>query len=99
MGPTTMPRCSPALAVRQGVDSAACFCCPTPQVVDGPNDEGEMFTRPGRLSDKLPEPYANEQVCAVFSSCPSPCPLAANDSLSLSGADGGVLSPLSLLWG
>ena len=38
--------------------------------MDGPNDEGEMFTRPGRLSDKLPEPYANEQVCAVFSMPP-----------------------------
>ncbi|GAX85768.1 hypothetical protein CEUSTIGMA_g13183.t1 [Chlamydomonas eustigma] len=31
------------------------------EVMDGPNDEGEMFTRPGRLSDKLPAPYANEQ--------------------------------------
>lgn len=31
------------------------------QVEDGPNDEGEMFTRPGRLADKLPIPYANEQ--------------------------------------
>jgi hypothetical protein len=35
--------------------------CFTPQVVDGPNDEGEMFDRPGRLSDPLPRPYANEQ--------------------------------------
>jgi len=31
------------------------------EVMDGPNDEGEMFTRPGRLSDKLPAPYPNEQ--------------------------------------
>ena len=31
------------------------------EVVDGPNDEGEMFDRPGKLSDKLPAPYANEQ--------------------------------------
>jgi ubiquinol-cytochrome c reductase cytochrome c1 subunit len=30
--------------------------------VDGPNDQGEMFTRPGKLSDKLPAPYANEAV-------------------------------------
>ncbi|XP_048139337.1 cytochrome c1 2, heme protein, mitochondrial-like isoform X2 [Rhodamnia argentea] len=30
------------------------------EVVDGPNDEGEMFTRPGKLSDRFPEPYANE---------------------------------------
>uniref|UniRef100_A0A803LEH0 Cytochrome c domain-containing protein n=1 Tax=Chenopodium quinoa TaxID=63459 RepID=A0A803LEH0_CHEQI len=31
------------------------------EVVDGPNDEGEMFTRPGRLSDRFPQPCANEQ--------------------------------------
>lgn len=29
-------------------------------VTDGPNDEGEMFDRPGRLSDKFPSPYAND---------------------------------------
>jgi len=27
--------------------------------VDGPNDEGEMFERPGKLADALPSPYAN----------------------------------------
>ncbi|URE18170.1 methylthioribose kinase [Musa troglodytarum] len=31
------------------------------EVVDGPNDEGEMFTRPGKLSDRFPQPYTNEQ--------------------------------------
>lgn len=31
------------------------------EVVDGPNDEGEMFTRPGKLSDRFPQPYSNEQ--------------------------------------
>ncbi|MCL7024578.1 hypothetical protein MKW94_015767, partial [Papaver nudicaule] len=31
------------------------------EVEDGPNDEGEMFTRPGKLSDRLPQPYPNEQ--------------------------------------
>ncbi|KAE8718475.1 Cytochrome c1 2 [Hibiscus syriacus] len=31
------------------------------EVVDGPNDEGEMFTRPGKPSDRFPQPYANEQ--------------------------------------
>ncbi|KAI3992391.1 hypothetical protein MKX01_000655 [Papaver californicum] len=29
------------------------------EVVDGP--KGEMFTLPGKLSDRLPQPYANEQ--------------------------------------
>eukprot|EP00198_Chlamydomonas_reinhardtii_P001429 XP_001690765.1 ubiquinol:cytochrome c oxidoreductase cytochrome c1 [Chlamydomonas reinhardtii] len=31
------------------------------EVEDGPNDEGEMFTREGRLFDAFPSPYANEQ--------------------------------------
>ena len=30
-------------------------------VVDGPNDAGEMFDRPGKLSDALPSPYKNEE--------------------------------------
>lgn len=30
------------------------------EVVDGPDDEGEPFDRPGRLADPLPAPYANE---------------------------------------
>ena len=30
-------------------------------MVDGPNDEGEMFERPGKLSDKLPKPYPNDE--------------------------------------
>jgi len=31
------------------------------QITDGPNDTGEMFQRPGRLSDHFPSPDANEQ--------------------------------------
>jgi len=30
-------------------------------VVDGPNDQGEMFERPARPSDRMPSPYPNEQ--------------------------------------
>lgn len=30
-------------------------------VPDGPNDEGEMFERPGRPSDHFPAPYVNEK--------------------------------------
>lgn len=29
--------------------------------MDGPNDDGEMFDRPGRPSDKFPSPYENEK--------------------------------------
>ena len=32
-----------------------------PQYTDGPNDSGEMFTRPGKLTDYLPKPYPNEE--------------------------------------
>lgn len=28
---------------------------------DGPNDDGEMFQRPGKLADYLPSPYPNEE--------------------------------------
>ena len=31
------------------------------EVVDGPNDEGEMFERPGKASDYFPSPYPNEE--------------------------------------
>lgn len=31
------------------------------EVEDGPNDEGLSFSRPGRLSDVMPAPYANEE--------------------------------------
>ena len=30
------------------------------EITDGPNDQGEMFERPGKLSDKIPGPYKNE---------------------------------------
>lgn len=30
-------------------------------VTDGPNDEGQMFERPGRLSDRFRRPFPNEQ--------------------------------------
>jgi len=31
------------------------------EYTDGPNDQGENFQRPGKLSDYLPAPYPNEQ--------------------------------------
>jgi len=35
------------------------------EIEDGPNDEGEMFTRPGKLIDKFPRPYANDKAAAA----------------------------------
>jgi len=31
------------------------------EVEDGPNDDGEMYQRPGKITDKIPKPYPNEQ--------------------------------------
>ena len=30
-------------------------------VEDGPNDSGEMYTRPGVIGDAFPKPYPNEE--------------------------------------
>jgi len=35
--------------------------CEDLEVIDGPDDEGEMFERPAKLSDKWVAPYPNEQ--------------------------------------
>jgi len=35
------------------------------QVLDGPNEAGEMFMRPGKLSDYFPEPFANDAAAAA----------------------------------
>ena len=48
------------------VSASILLSWPCVQYEDGPNDEGEMFTRPGRLADKMPNPYPNEQVWCVF---------------------------------
>ncbi len=34
-------------------------------VRDGPNEEGEMFDRPGKLSDYFPKPYPNDAAAAA----------------------------------
>lgn len=34
---------------------------PQVEVVDGPDETGEMFTRPGKPSDYFPKPYANPE--------------------------------------
>jgi ubiquinol-cytochrome c reductase cytochrome b/c1 subunit len=31
------------------------------QVTDGPNDQGQMFKRPGKVADYFPPPFANDQ--------------------------------------
>jgi ubiquinol-cytochrome c reductase cytochrome c1 subunit len=36
------------------------------QVTDGPNQEGQMYKRPGRLYDRMPAPYPNEEFAAFI---------------------------------
>lgn len=35
------------------------------KIKDGPNDQGEMFERPGRVADQFPAPFPNEQAARV----------------------------------
>jgi cytochrome c1 len=46
----------PGFTEPQAATIAATF-----QVTDGPNDEGQMFQRPGKISDYFPPPFPNEQ--------------------------------------
>ena len=46
----------PGFTEAQAAAIAATF-----QVTDGPNDEGQMFQRPGKISDYFPPPFPNDQ--------------------------------------
>jgi ubiquinol-cytochrome c reductase cytochrome b/c1 subunit len=46
----------PDFSEAQAATIAASF-----QVTDGPNDQGKMFKRPGKISDYFPPPFPNEQ--------------------------------------
>ncbi len=46
----------PGFTVAQAAAIAATF-----EVTDGPNDQGEMYKRPGKISDHFPPPFPNEQ--------------------------------------
>lgn len=63
---------------------------------DGPNDEGEMFERPGRPSDHFPPPYANEQAARASSNNNA---LPPDQSLIVKARHGGADYIYSLLTG
>jgi len=44
------------------------ICADAPEVIDGPNDSGEMYERPAKLSDYLPSPYKNEEEARMANS-------------------------------
>lgn len=64
-------------------------------VEDGPDDTGKMFMRPGKLSDHVPNPYANEEAARAANNGAYPPDL----SLIVIARDGGEDYIFSLLTG
>ncbi|KAF8498681.1 cytochrome C1 family-domain-containing protein [Russula emetica] len=65
------------------------------EYTDGPNDEGEMFQRPGKLSDYMPPPYPNEEAARASNQGALPPDL----SLIIKARHGGADYLFSLLTG
>ena len=61
------------------------------QVQDGPDDEGNMYMRPGKLADYCPRPYANEEAARAANNGAYPPDL----SYITLARHNGVVSPLS----
>jgi ubiquinol-cytochrome c reductase cytochrome c1 subunit len=57
------------------------------QVLDGPNDEGEMFERPGRASDRFLAPFPNEQAARAANNGALPPDLSLMAKAREGGAD------------
>lgn len=56
-------------------------------VMDGPNDEGEMFRRPARPSDAFVSPYPNEQAARAVNNGAYPYDLSLMAKARAGGAD------------
>lgn len=56
---------------------------------DGPDANGEMFQRPGKLADYMPPPYANEEAARSGNAGALPPDL----SLIVKARHGGAVSP------
>lgn len=65
------------------------------EYTDGPDDQGEMFQRPGKLSDYMPAPYPNEQAARASNGGALPPDL----SLIVKARHGGADYIFSLLTG
>ena len=57
------------------------------EVNDGPNSEGEMFTRPGRLSDKFVSPFPNKKAAAAANGGAYPPDMSVLAKARKGGAD------------
>jgi cytochrome c1 len=58
------------------------------EYTDGPNDVGDMFQRPGKPSDYMPQPYANEEQARAGNAGAYPPDL----SLMIKARHGGAVS-------
>jgi ubiquinol-cytochrome c reductase cytochrome c1 subunit len=65
------------------------------EYTDGPNDEGEMFERPGKLADYMPAPYPNDEAARAGNAGALPPDL----SLMVKARHGGADYVYSLLTG
>jgi len=63
--------------------------------IDGPDDQGEMFERPGKLSDYMPKPYPNENAARFANNKALPPDL----SLLVKSREGGEDYIFSILTG
>lgn len=59
---------------------------------DGPNDEGEMFQRPGKLADYMPAPYPNEEAARAGNNGGLPPDLSLITKARHGGGVSGVVS-------
>ena len=57
------------------------------EITDGPNAEGEMFTRPGRPSDKFKSPYPNVNAAMASNGGAYPPDLSVITKARAGGAD------------
>jgi cytochrome c1 len=57
------------------------------EIQDGPNDEGEMFTRKRRLSDPMPAPFANDKAAAAANNGKAPPDLSLITKARAQGGD------------
>ena len=72
----------PEFSVEEAKAIAAQF-----EIEDGPNSDGEMFIRPGRLSDKFAKPYPNIQASTVANGGAYPPDMSVLAKARLGGAD------------
>lgn len=61
---------------------------------DGPNDEGEMFLRPGKLADYFPNPYKNDEAARAGNAGALPPDL----SLIVKARHSGAVSDNEKIW-